>query len=160
MKSLFGSFKITGAVLLLLCSTLTSFTQAANVCRAAAFSGGGSKGAYEAGAVYGFNNNGNPADFAWDVVTGVSAGALNSAGISLWAPKDGLAMSDWLVNTWLSLTNDKVYVSWPGGFAQGLTLESGVYDNTPLLNLITGFFNTFGSLKRKTVVSSVDINTG
>jgi predicted acylesterase/phospholipase RssA len=93
-------------------------------------------------------------------VTGVSAGALNSGGISLWEPAEGKAMSEWLVNTWLSLNDSAIYVSWPGGFLQGLTSESGVYDNTPLLNLVTGFFTEFGSLKRKTVVSAVDVNTG
>ena len=69
-------------------------------------------------------------------------------------------MSEWLVDTWLSLTDDKVYVNWPNGFLQGLTTESGVFDNTPLLNLLTSFFNQFGSLKRKTVVASADVNTG
>lgn len=69
-------------------------------------------------------------------------------------------MSEWLETTWLSLNNSAVYVDWPGGFAQGLTTESGIYDNTPLLNLVTGFFTQFKTLKRKTVVSSVDVNTG
>lgn len=152
-------YKISVAVLIFL-GCLSSTAQA--VCRAAAFSGGGAKGAYEAGVVYGFNHNDKmtPADFAWDVVTGVSAGALNSAGISLWEPSQGKEMSEWLQTTWLSLTDASVYVNWPGGFVQGVTTESGVFDNTPLLNLITGFFTQFKTLKRKTVVSSVDVNTG
>lgn len=79
------------------------------MCRAAAFAGGGSRGAYEAGVVYGFNHGKNPSDFAWDVVTGVSAGALNSAGISLWEPSKGKEMSEWLEQVWLSLSTDQVY---------------------------------------------------
>jgi predicted acylesterase/phospholipase RssA len=76
------------------------YTQAEAVCRAVAFSGGGSKGAYESGVVYGFNHAGNPADFAYDVVTGVSAGALNAACMALWHPSDGLAMSEWMHQVW------------------------------------------------------------
>ena len=41
-------------------------------------SGGGSNGAWEAGVLWGFTHYGNPADFAYDVVTGVSAGAINT----------------------------------------------------------------------------------
>lgn len=82
------------------------FTNAEAACRAAAFSGGGSRGSWEAGVVYGLNHNGNPADVAWDVISGVSAGALNAGGIALFAPNDGLAMSDWLVKLWTSLTSD------------------------------------------------------
>ena len=47
-------------------------------------SGGGNKGAYEAGVIYGFAHSSNPSDFAYDVVTGVSAGAINTAAIGLW----------------------------------------------------------------------------
>jgi len=48
-----------------------------------ALSGGGSKGAYEAGVIYGLVNNGNPEDFQWDAVTGVSVGSINAAGLAL-----------------------------------------------------------------------------
>mmetsp|Transcript_3721 Transcript_3721/g.4263 ORF Transcript_3721/g.4263 Transcript_3721/m.4263 type:complete len:86 (+) Transcript_3721:51-308(+) len=54
------------------------------VCRALALSGGGSNGAWEAGVLWGFLNYGNPADFKYEVVTGVSAGAINSLAISGW----------------------------------------------------------------------------
>ncbi len=50
-------------------------------------SGGANKGAYEAGVIYGLNHLLNPADFAYDVVSGVSAGAINSGGVAMWAPE-------------------------------------------------------------------------
>jgi len=148
---------ITSSILI-----ISSFVvdQAQAVCRAAAFAGGGARGAYEAGVVYGLNHAKNPEDFAWDVVTGVSAGALNSAGISLWPPNEGVKMSEWLISVWSNLTTDMVYQSWPLGWLDGITSESGLYDNTPLLNLMTKIYNTFGQVKRKAVVSSVDVNTG
>lgn len=54
-------------------------------------SGGGAKGAYEAGGLHGlyFADDTAPKDkFAYDVVTGVSAGAINTACASVFAPDD------------------------------------------------------------------------
>lgn len=50
-------------------------------------SGGANKGAYEAGVVHGLSHLLNGTDAHYDVVSGVSAGALNSAGIAMWAPE-------------------------------------------------------------------------
>ncbi len=144
--------------LFILADQLVSTQQ--NVCRAIAFSGGGSKGAFEAGVVYGLNHAGNPADFAWDVVSGVSAGALNSGGISLWAPSQGIEMSEWMEQLWLSLTNDQVYKEWPNTVIDGLFNKAGFFDNSPLLNLMTKLFNEKGKFQRQIVVSAVDVNTG
>ena len=60
----------------------------AKQCKALAMAGGGSKGAYEAGVLYGMIRSGdkNSTKFAYDVVTGVSIGSVNSAGVSLWQP--------------------------------------------------------------------------
>ena len=59
------------------------------ICRALAMSGGGSKGSFEAGVLYGMyhglENVGE--SFDYDVVTGVSAGAINTIGLSVY-PKD------------------------------------------------------------------------
>ena len=63
--------------------------QAATSCKALALSGGGSLGAYEAGIIYGLMHEGNPQDFEWDVVTGVSAGAINAAAVSVFDKADG-----------------------------------------------------------------------
>ena len=42
-------------------------------------SGGGNNGSWEVGALWGLINYGNPDDFRWEVVTGVSAGAINTS---------------------------------------------------------------------------------
>ena len=47
-------------------------------------SGGGSNGAWEVGVIWGLMKYGNPKDFQWDVVSGISIGCVNSAGIALW----------------------------------------------------------------------------
>lgn len=55
-----------------------------DICRALVLSGGGNNGAWEVGVLYGMLTSGSPTDFAYDVVTGVSAGAINATGLAGW----------------------------------------------------------------------------
>ncbi len=55
-----------------------------DVCRALVLSGGGNNGAWEVGVFSGMLANGDPADFEFDVVTGVSAGSINAGGFAGW----------------------------------------------------------------------------
>lgn len=70
-------------------AALSLSANAAEHCLALAMSGGGAKGAFEAGALHGMyhglDNVGSTFDY--DVVTGVSAGAINTMGLSVF-PKD------------------------------------------------------------------------
>ena len=61
---------------------------------------GRNNGAWEAGVLYGLTHYGNPTDFAWDVVTGVSAGAINTCAVSVFATGDEVAMSEFLSWNW------------------------------------------------------------
>ena len=45
-------------------------------------------------------HEGNPDDFQWDVVSGISGGAINTCAMAFWTKEDGLAMSEWLSDTW------------------------------------------------------------
>jgi len=42
------------------------------------------------------HNSTNPEDFAWDYVTGISAGAINTSTIAAFAPGDEKNMSEFL----------------------------------------------------------------
>lgn len=53
-------------------------------CHALVMSGGGVNGAWEAGVIWGLTHYGDPKEFQWDVVGGVSAGCINAAGVALW----------------------------------------------------------------------------
>ena len=82
---------------------------AAQTCNALALGGGGSRGAYQAGAIHALMREGNPADYAWDVVTGISVGSVNATGLGMFAPEDGLTMSDFVKTTWDNLQSCNVY---------------------------------------------------
>ena len=106
---------------------------AADVCRALVLSGGGNNGSWETGVIYGLLNNGTEADFAWDVVTGVSAGSINAVAMAGWEVGNEKAMSDYMTGLWKNLKTSDVWVDWPLGKVSGLTIKQGAVDNSPLL---------------------------
>lgn len=77
----------------------------------------------------------------------------------MWAKEDGLAMSEWLSETWANLHTSDVYVEWPGGLVWGLLEKSSIFDNRPLYQLLTDIFKTFPEgVRRTSIVGTVDIN--
>merc|ERR1712060_38311 len=138
----------------------TTIAQAGSqeTCLALALNGGGAKGAYQAGAIYGFMHEGNPADFEWDVVTGISGGAINTGAMAVWAPEDGLEMSEWLSSEWNNeLRTHDVWKLWPGGVKAGLTTEPSLLDDTPLVDFLTGILGNFTEgVKRYSMSGTVD----
>jgi predicted acylesterase/phospholipase RssA len=104
---------MTAAVAVLLLGQV----QAIDKCHALVLSGGGNKGSYEAGTIYGMAHILDASEVTWDVVSGVSAGAMNSGGISIFEVGNEKAMSEWLTELWVSLDNSNIYQMWPGGYA-------------------------------------------
>jgi len=131
-------------------------------CKALIMSGGGSKGAWEAGALWGmYNTVSDKSQIAYDVVTGVSAGALNTAAVTLFAPGDEGSMVKFLSDVWATIGAKDVFKNWPLGYLQGLTDESGVVNNQPLKNTLAQIYKDFNfNIKRKMSVSCVDVNSG
>jgi predicted acylesterase/phospholipase RssA len=130
-------------------------------CLALVLSGGANKGAYEAGVIHGLSHLLNGTDAYYDVVSGVSAGALNGAAVAMWAPSQAKEMSEWLINFWRNTTSDMIFQQWPGGMEEGFYNHSGIFDTTPLLNTLTETMAELGGVpQRKLVVASVDANTG
>lgn len=74
-------------------------------CIALAMSGGGTFGAYEAGVLHGLvHGDTDKTKYEYDVVTGVSAGAINTGAVSVFEIGDELNMVDVLSEKWQSLT--------------------------------------------------------
>mmetsp|Transcript_17536 Transcript_17536/g.29580 ORF Transcript_17536/g.29580 Transcript_17536/m.29580 type:complete len:266 (+) Transcript_17536:329-1126(+) len=71
-------------------------------------------------------------------------------------------MLDFLTEQWQKLTKKDVYERWwPFGIFTGVNRHSGVFNSNPLSNFLNGIFEEFGyTIKRKFVVSCVDVNSG
>ena len=94
--------------LLLSAGIIGTATAQETICRALVMSGGANKGAYEAGVLWGLSHMLNNSDAHYDVVSGVSAGALNAAAISMFPPHEAIRMSDGLVDFWITQTTNMI----------------------------------------------------
>jgi predicted acylesterase/phospholipase RssA len=84
-------------------------------CHCMALEGGGDKGAYQAGVVRALVD-GLPIDeVGWQVLSGVSVGALNAGGLTKFAIGDENAMADYLIEMWRGISASQVYKNWLGG---------------------------------------------
>jgi predicted acylesterase/phospholipase RssA len=147
--------------ILILCLIGTAVAKK-KTCRALALEGGGDKGAYQVGAIRGLVEAAkSPSDVAWDVVTGVSIGAVNGAGLSMFAPGDEDEASNYLIEMWRKLKAEDIYQNWYGGIAYGLIAKEGIYDNSPSYDFMSNVFDGFEEgTKRKFSFNAVDANTG
>merc|ERR1711871_27643 len=128
-------------------------------CRALALSGGGDKGAYEAGVISGLVKSGE--NVSWDVVTGISAGSIITAATGLYAVGQEAAMAEFLVNTSLALRADTIYKEWAGGDLVGLLEKSGLFDTTPERAFLSSTLASKKGYKgRKLVIGATNDVTG
>lgn len=86
-------------------------------------------------------NDQNKTKYAYDVVTGVSAGAINTGAISIFKPGDEVSLVKFLSDTWAGINDGNVFKQWsPLGVVTGLFYRSGVLDNQPLADFLNSVF--------------------
>jgi len=151
---------IKGLVVLVLVAVLSPVCMGGTTkCRAVVFSGGGDKGAYEMGVLKAMIENLPPEEVQWDVVSGVSAGALNSALVSRYPKGKEKEMLQFGLDLWHNVKPTQIYKNWPFGILDGLFYKAGILDDTPLLEFFRSIYK--GSFpQRKINSASVDANTG
>ena len=72
----------------------------------------------------------------YDVVTGVSAGSINTFAVAVFnIGKEG-DLVEFLSNAWSHLTNPDIWQNWSGGYYDGIVHQSGVLDDHPLYNFL------------------------
>lgn len=82
-------------VLVAVAAALLNTAQAVK-CNALVLSGGSNNGAWEVGVMWGLTTYGNAEDYYWDVVSGISAGAINTTGTAGWKPEEVVEMNQYL----------------------------------------------------------------
>lgn len=128
-------------------------------CRALVLEGGGDKGAYQVGAMRGLVEALPAGESQYDVISGVSIGAINGVGLSLFKKGDELAGTQFMVDFWKNLTADNVYANWPGWILEGAIYHTGLYNNTKFVD----FLHTnvpYNKIFRKVVVGATNARTG
>ena len=121
-------------------------------------------GAWEAGILWGLAHYGNPDDFAYDVVSGISAGSINTAGMAGFEPSDVQATAQWISDKWASTLNTEVWQFWEGAAehpGQSCTSHGGCLDDAPLLSYFQSIADEFpDGFKRRVSMGASDFNTG
>jgi hypothetical protein len=121
--------------------------------------GGGDRGAYQAGAIRGLIENLPPKDVEYDVLSGVSIGAINAAGFSFFKKGQEDEASQYLLDMWGQLSADLVYANWPGWVIEGAFMHNGLYNNTRFVDFLMDFVK-FDKMERKIVVGTTDAKNG
>ena len=116
--------------------------------RALVLSGGGSKGAYQAGALqYILGEH----KIHYDCVVGVSVGAINGAEVAAGADGEERKVADKLIENWNKISTDQIYKRWfPLGKAHAGWLfknfipqwrKPSLFDSSPLRTYLEGKLN-------------------
>lgn len=128
--------------------------------RALVLSGGGVKGAFQVGVLKKWMGEQN---IDYDIICGVSVGALNTAGLGMTPkgmPKEAI---QWLENFWRSeVRPGSIYKRWfPFGRLHSLW-EKSVYDSSPLIKLVNDnlHLDKVASNGRLLAVGAVSLDTG
>jgi NTE family protein len=94
----------------------TEVSAATGNCYALALSGGGSKGSYEAGALLAFTSKLAGSEIEWDIVSGISAGSMNTVGMSVFPKGQEVEAAAAIKDLWYGLTDDSIYKDWPKSY--------------------------------------------
>ena len=121
-------------------------------------SGAGALGAYQAAVYVGLVNNLPAEEVTYDVITGVSAGSLNSLGLSMFEASDVEDASLFIYGLWNSIPQYKAFSTWKGGILVGF-FKKGLFDLAPGREWITDQIGNL-TLKRKVTFSAINANTG
>jgi len=81
-------------------------------CRAVAMRGGGTKGAYEVGALKAMVDTMIPIEYAYDVVVGVSCGAINAAMLAIYERGFEKVAIDFLLKLWGTIPITDFWSNW------------------------------------------------
>lgn len=118
------------------------------VCNILSLSGGGSLGITEISILEDIYN-----DEKYDLITGISAGALNALYLSYYKDDFKKGINN-MKNIWFNITNDDVY----NYEISSIFYNWSLYNTKPLSNTIENIINKLNSTQIKTLIGATNIN--
>ncbi|CAI2373056.1 unnamed protein product [Moneuplotes crassus] len=150
--------KSKAMIILLLLGLMLVGTTAAP-CKALVLEAGGDKGAYQAGALKGLYEALGGKEIDYDVVSGVSVGAINAMGVSIFPSGEEKELTDWMIEFWEGMTRDKVFVNWPYSVAEGLFWHKGLFNNSVFIDYVKEVAPR-KEIFKKVTLGATDLKTG
>lgn len=127
--------------------------------RALVLSGGGAKGAYQVGALRRIMKEANR---EYEILCGVSVGALNVAALGMTTIGKPIEAFDRLEAFWTGLENRKVWKKRTWGNILSAFFEESIYDASPLFSLVRSSLDVkaVAASGKKVVVGAVALDDG
>ena len=125
--------------------------------------GGGTNGSWEAGVLWGFLHYGDPKDFEYDVISGVSVGAFSTYVGTHYEKGEELAFSEKLSDFWSSLDTYTLYEqeNLLQVFKHQLLNErNSLYDNSKAWDYVRGLEFPHNDIMRRFSITALDLNSG
>ncbi|OMJ79591.1 hypothetical protein SteCoe_20361 [Stentor coeruleus] len=128
-------------------------------CYTLSIEGGGTHGAYEAGVLWSFANYIPAEERQWDIITGISAGALNSRMCAQFNYGDEINMANAAINAWESLVEmSMIAAKWKQGSYYSMFFKPSLYNTEPMLDFLNGVCGT--TINRNITLGVTDYETG
>jgi predicted acylesterase/phospholipase RssA len=128
-------------------------------CYTLSMEGGGSHGAYEAGVLWSWATLLPAEERVWDIITGISAGALNSRVCAQFKYGDEINMAEKTIEAWLSAkTMDTIAVQWSQGMYYSILFKPSLYNSEPMLQFLKDFSGNVTN--RNVTVGVTDYESG
>jgi predicted patatin/cPLA2 family phospholipase len=125
-------------------------------CRLLALQGGGDKESYQAGALHALVYSLPSEETQWDIITGISAGSLNTLGMSSFKQGEEKQAVEFILKLWRNIKSWKdIYKRW----AFPLMKKSGIYNNAPLKEFLKSTMEG-RKVERKIIIGAVDLIEG
>jgi len=127
--------------------------------KALCLSGGSAKGAFQTGAILYLLGK---KKIKYDIMAGVSVGAINAAAIGMFPDGKELEAAEYLRDMWISIDASKIYKRWwPFGRWHGLW-KASLFDSSPLHHLVKSNIDIgrIRSSGKKVYCGTVNLTTG
>mmetsp|Transcript_9261 Transcript_9261/g.15574 ORF Transcript_9261/g.15574 Transcript_9261/m.15574 type:complete len:271 (+) Transcript_9261:140-952(+) len=127
-------------------------------CRSLSLRGGGTKGAYEVGVIQSLFDHLPLEEFQYDVITGVSIGAVNAATLAMFDKGEEQEAIDTLKEYWFDFETDEIFVEWSTWGPIAGFWKPSFFDDTPTHNRINSRLKN--PFRKRVAYQSVNINDG
>lgn len=105
-------------------------------CYALALSSGDQNSMYQAGVIKGITETLSTEETAYQAISGVAGGAVNTVILSSYPTGQESNAADRMKTFWDNSANTKLYKDWMGGLAEGLLLKGGLWNDAPTLDFL------------------------
>jgi predicted acylesterase/phospholipase RssA len=121
-------------------------------------SGGSNDAVWEAGVLWGLSHYSDPAEFYWDVISGVSAGSINTSLTAGWKPNEVVAMTERMSDLYYELKESDLFARRPN--LSDMNQAHAVLNDDPALAFLREVLAEKTGYGRMVSAGALEVNSG